>query len=62
LVAPISGALLDVQPLHLQAGHRRLPELTRVIVATSEQASSAMTSVQNWRDQFAATELATAHR
>jgi hypothetical protein len=37
LVVPIRDTLLYVQPLYLQAENSRLPELTRVIVASSER-------------------------
>ena len=37
LVIPISGSLLYVEPLYLQAASGRIPELQRVIVATADQ-------------------------
>jgi uncharacterized membrane protein (UPF0182 family) len=37
LVVPIRDTLLYVQPLYLQAENSKLPELTRVIVASSER-------------------------
>ncbi|MCC6627047.1 MAG: UPF0182 family protein [Chloroflexi bacterium] len=41
LVVPVRDTLLYVQPLYLQAESSRLPELTRVIVASSERVAMA---------------------